>query len=105
MGDWKQQGNPCKGPALIRPLVHKAHLYCRLPVSRDTYVFMADRWNKTDLQASRYVWLPLQVTNGNLQIKWAPQFVSPLRSINKTGGKTFSKSHMCCIKRMINGSF
>jgi hypothetical protein len=78
MGDWKQQGNPCKGPGADTTFGAQSSFVLPVAGKQDTYVFMADRWNKTDLQASRYVWLPLQVTNGNLQIKWAPQFVSPL---------------------------
>jgi hypothetical protein len=78
MGDWKQQGNPCKGPGADTTFGAQSSFVLPVAGKQGMYVFMADRWNKTDLQASRYVWLPLQVTNGNLQIKWAPQFVSPL---------------------------
>ena len=34
-----------------------------------SYIFMADRWNKTDLERSGYLWLPLTVNNGKVEIK------------------------------------
>jgi hypothetical protein len=33
-------------------------------------VFMADRWNKFDLQNSRYVWLPVQAVGGIPRVRW-----------------------------------
>jgi hypothetical protein len=78
MGDWKQSGNPCTGPNADS--TSGAQSTFVLPVSgkKDTYIFMADQWNKTDLENSRYIWLPLQVTNGKPIIKWTREFVSPL---------------------------
>jgi hypothetical protein len=74
MGEWKQQGNPCKGPGADTTFGAQSSFVLPVAGKQDTYLFMADRWNKTDLQTSRYVWLPLQVINGDLHIKWAPQF-------------------------------
>lgn len=81
LGDWKQQGNPCTGPDADS--TYHAQSTFVLPVAgkRDLYIFMADRWNKTDLQDSRYLWLPLQVRGGKPIIAWTPQFVSPLREL------------------------
>jgi hypothetical protein len=30
-----------------------------VPGKKDVFIFMADRWNKTNLEESRYIWLPL----------------------------------------------
>jgi hypothetical protein len=51
-----------------------------LPVAgkNDTFIFMADRWKKTDLPDSRYIWLPLRIVDGKPVIAWKPQFRSPL---------------------------
>ncbi len=39
--------------------------------SDDTYLAMFDRWNKTDLQNSRYVWLPIVWGNDGMPtIPW-----------------------------------
>jgi len=36
----------------------------------DRLLFMADRWNKDDLQHSRYVWLPVDVAAGTPRVEW-----------------------------------
>lgn len=39
--------------------------------SDDTYLAMFDRWNKTDLQNSRYVWIPIVWGNDGMPtIPW-----------------------------------
>jgi hypothetical protein len=70
MGDWKQQGNPCRGrdsevtysaqSAYVQPILGKP----------GTFLFAADRWNKTNLAVSRYLWLPLSITQGKPVIRW-----------------------------------
>jgi hypothetical protein len=36
---------------------------------------MADRWNKTDLETSRYIWLPLIFNpEGKPQVQWKDQW-------------------------------
>jgi hypothetical protein len=48
-----------------------------LPVQgqANTFIFMADRWNKTDLESSRYVWLPLIFDAENMpHILWKDQW-------------------------------
>jgi hypothetical protein len=34
------------------------------------FIFMADRWNKTNLEDSRYVWLPLEFEKDSIKIRW-----------------------------------
>ena len=36
----------------------------------DVFIFMADRWNKSDLTDSRYVWLPLEFKDQAFRIPW-----------------------------------
>lgn len=52
-----------------------------LPVSGSrgtTYVFCADRWNRYKLDSSRYIWLPIEFNNGEIELnlyeKWKLQF-------------------------------
>ena len=33
---------------------------------------MADKWNKFDLENSKYVWLPLLIKNGKVEITYLP---------------------------------
>ncbi|GAA3990383.1 glycoside hydrolase family 43 protein [Mucilaginibacter dorajii] len=67
-GPWTQQGNPCKGlnaevtffsqGAFVLPVIDKP----------GRFIFMGDVWNKTDLERSTYLWLPLHVNNGKIEI-------------------------------------
>lgn len=72
MGPWTVRGNPCIGtPEQVRTTFHAQSTFV-LPVhGRPTaYIFMADRWKRTDLGDSRYVWLPLAVRGPSLAIRW-----------------------------------
>jgi hypothetical protein len=46
------------------------------PVARWTnaFFFMADRWNKTILVDSRYLWLPLQFQDNQPLVEWVPRW-------------------------------
>src|ERR1700761_4634304 len=67
LGEWKQQGNPCVGPE-ADVTFHAQSTYV-LPIAPGRFLFMADRWNKMDLERSDYLWLPLTVENGRVEIK------------------------------------
>jgi hypothetical protein len=69
LGPYKEYGNPCKGPGA--ETTYEAQSAYVLPVGNH-YLFMADRWNKLDLEKSNYIWLPLDVTGGKVEIKKAP---------------------------------
>lgn len=59
MGIWTEHGNPCKG-ADARNTYHAQTTYVlQVQGRKNSYIFMADRWNEKNLEASRYVWLPL----------------------------------------------
>jgi hypothetical protein len=46
-----------------------------VPGKKDAFIFMADRWNKTNLEASRYIWLPLTFdAEGTPGILWKEQW-------------------------------
>ncbi|MFI5151884.1 MAG: glycoside hydrolase family 43 protein [Chitinophagales bacterium] len=70
LGDWKLADNPCRGPGSDK--TYGAQSTYVLPISGkgNAFIFMADRWNKTDLENSRYVWLPLHFENGRPVIEW-----------------------------------
>lgn len=69
MGDWKQQGNPCAGRDSATTFHSQSTFVLPLRDKNNTFVFMADRWNKTDLENSGYLWLPLEVNEGKAVIK------------------------------------
>ncbi|CAN5190981.1 glycoside hydrolase family 43 protein [soil metagenome] len=70
LGPWKEYNNPCKGTGAAT--TYDAQSTFVLPVNgkKNSFIFMADRWNKNDLPDSRYIWLPLQVKDGKVAINW-----------------------------------
>jgi beta-xylosidase len=78
LGEWKQQGNPCTGPDADSTFYAQSTFVLPVAGKNDTFIFMADRWKKTDLPDSRYIWLPLRIVDGKPVIAWKPQFRSPL---------------------------
>ncbi|KAE9607809.1 hypothetical protein Lal_00040017 [Lupinus albus] len=63
-GPWETMGNPCiGGNKVFRHTTFFAQSTFVLPLPRfpGSFIFMADRWNPSDLRDSRYVWLPLIV--------------------------------------------
>ena len=68
LGPWKEFGNPCKGPGA--ELTYEAQSTYVLPIKGkpNTYLFMADIWNKLDLEKSGYIWLPLTISKGKVEI-------------------------------------
>jgi hypothetical protein len=70
LGEWTMHDNPCTGPDADS--TYHAQSTFVIPVAGKTndFIFMADRWNKTDLENSRYVWLPLHVAKDKPLIAW-----------------------------------
>ncbi|MCX6910470.1 MAG: glycoside hydrolase family 43 protein [Verrucomicrobia bacterium] len=69
-GPWTELGNPCRGPEA--EITFRGQSTYVLPVAgrKDTFIFMADRWNKTNLADSRHLWLPLQFKDGRPVVEW-----------------------------------
>jgi hypothetical protein len=77
MGSWEELYNPCTGPGSESTFTSQSTYVLPLPRSDDEYIFMADRWNKTDLEDSRYVWLPLVFRNDSAFIEWKDEWELP----------------------------
>jgi beta-xylosidase len=69
LGPWKEYGNPCKGPGAETSFEAQSSFVLPVEGKTKSYIFMADRWHKTDLERSGYLWLPLRVDNGKVEIK------------------------------------
>lgn len=70
MGEWVVMGNPCSGiDADITFYGQSTHV---LPVAgkEDAYIALFDKWNKTDLINSRYLWLPVKFNGDSMDINW-----------------------------------
>lgn len=64
MGPWELIGNPCVGGNNVFQMTtffSQSTFVLPLPGLPGFFIFMADRWNPSDLRDSRYVWLPLRV--------------------------------------------
>lgn len=74
LGEWQQNDNPCTGTNA--DITYGAQSTYILPVSgkKDAFIFLADKWNKTNLPDSRYVWLPMVMKNNKPQIQWQDQW-------------------------------
>ncbi len=63
MGPWVPLGNPCVGDGAGRTFNAQGTFI--LPVAGGRhYIFMADSWRPENAQDGRYLWLPLQFTDG-----------------------------------------
>jgi hypothetical protein len=69
LGPWKEFGNPCVGQEAETTFQSQSTYVLSLPGQKNAYLFMADRWNKRNLEDSRYLWLPLQVVNDKVIIQ------------------------------------
>ena len=70
MGPWKAIGNPCTGKDYDKTFYAQSTYVQQVYGKKDCYIAMFDRWNKTDLENSRYVWLPMSFADGNITIPW-----------------------------------
>jgi beta-xylosidase len=70
MGEWKQVGNPCTGKNADNTFSSQSTFVLPVAGKKNAFIFMADRWNKSNLEESRYVWLPLIIKKGKPQISW-----------------------------------
>lgn len=71
LGEWRVMGDPCIGKdAHITFYGQSTHVF---PIAgkKNAYVAMFDKWNKTDLINSRYIWLPIKFKENNeIEIEW-----------------------------------
>jgi hypothetical protein len=68
LGPWQEYDNPCTGEEAELHFNHKALLFCQLKEKLINIFSWQNRWNKVDLENSKYVWLPLSIKNGKIEI-------------------------------------
>jgi hypothetical protein len=69
MGPWKAMGNPCRGAGADTTFASQGSYVFEDANQAGVFIFMADRWKKTDLRDSRYVWLPIRIKDKTLTIE------------------------------------
>jgi beta-xylosidase len=70
LGEWEVKGNPCVGKGKDSTFIAQSTFVLPVQGKENAFIFLADRWNKTDLPDSRYVWLPLRIKNKTSSIEW-----------------------------------
>jgi hypothetical protein len=68
MGPFREIGNPCQGPGAETTFNAQSTFVLPSKDEPNSYIFMADRWNKLNLPKSDYLWLPLRVDKGKVII-------------------------------------
>jgi hypothetical protein len=72
-GEWTYLGNPCTGADSA--LTYHSQSTFVLPVEKDKFIFMADRWNPKNPVDGRYIWLPVQFRpNGEPYLEWKKEW-------------------------------
>ena len=75
LGDWKELYNPCRGPGGDSTFMSQGTYILPVAGYQDKFIFMADRWNMTLLEDSRYVWLPLSIRDDSVTIEWKDSWI------------------------------
>lgn len=70
LGDWKLLGNPAKGDNAEFTFQSQGTYILPIEGKKDSFIFMADRWNPKNLIDSRYIWLPIKFDKGLPAIHW-----------------------------------
>lgn len=70
-GPWTELGNPCVGDKSDITFQSQGTFVLPIAGKPDSFIFLADRWNKNDLSDSRYIWLPINFdAAGKPEIRW-----------------------------------
>lgn len=70
LGEWTQYDNPCEGPDADSTFRSQSTYILPVHGKKNVFIFLADRWNKLDLEDSRYVWLPMIMKDNRPVIQW-----------------------------------
>ena len=84
LGPWCDMGNPCVGQGADKTFNAQSTWIMPVPGKKDSFIFMADRWNSSNLRDSRYVWLPIILESDEMAIQWRESW--DLSFFNKRDG-------------------
>jgi beta-galactosidase len=71
-GPWqRKEQNPLKGPGADSTFGGQPTYVLPVAGKKNAFIFLADKWNPSDLTDSRYLWLPVQLTAAGPHIEWA----------------------------------
>lgn len=68
MGPWIEKNNPCKGANADSSFFSQGGFVLPVVNKPGSFIFMGDIWNKTDLENSTYLWLPVHFRGEKIEI-------------------------------------
>jgi hypothetical protein len=75
LGEWTTIGNPCFGQDADKTFYAQCTFVLPVAGKKDTYIALFDRWNKTNLIDSRYIWLPIEFEGDRIRIEWKDRWM------------------------------
>lgn len=69
LGVWTTREDPCTGKDADKTFYAQSTFVLQI-VGEDKYMAMFDRWKKTDLIHSSYIWLPVEFDGSRMTIPW-----------------------------------
>ncbi|GGF82716.1 glycoside hydrolase family 43 protein [Wenyingzhuangia marina] len=70
LGPWISLGNPAKGKDSDLTFYSQSTYILPIQSKKDTFIFMADRWNPKKPIDGRYIWLPIKFKDEKPIIEW-----------------------------------
>ena len=71
LGEWTEKGDPCSGKDAQITFYGQSTNVIKVEGLKDAYIVMFDKWKKTDLIDSRYIWLPIRFSESDqIDIAW-----------------------------------
>ncbi len=74
LGDYTIVENPCRGIDADKTFYAQSTYILPVQGKEDEYIALFDRWNKLNLEDSRYVWLPMHFENDRMIIEWKDEW-------------------------------
>nr|MCR4832066.1 family 43 glycosylhydrolase [Butyrivibrio sp.] len=65
LGPWTTVGNPCTDDGANTTYNTQSTCVFAVDAAAGKFVYMGDRWNSSNLNDSRYVWIPVEFLSGN----------------------------------------
>jgi beta-galactosidase len=73
-GEWKFIGDPLQGRGADSTYGGQSTYILPVKGKKQSFIFMADKWNPHDLKDSRYLWLPVEFKEDNPFIEWKEEW-------------------------------
>lgn len=70
LGEWTVMGNPCQGKDADKTFYGQSTFVIPVVGKKDSYIALFDKWEKLNLENSRYIWLPISFDGDKINIQW-----------------------------------